>query len=71
MNLIEILFKVYYKYLLRFNSAKGKKLPTYTIFEHEIKLTTELKKERIYKLLAKELETVKQYIQKILTEVKI
>jgi hypothetical protein len=70
-NLREVLPPAYHKYLLLFDPTEAEKLPTRTIFEHEIKLTVDPKKGRIYKLSAKELEGLKQYIQKMLAKGKI
>lgn len=44
INLRKVLLVTFYKYLLLFNLAKAKKLPTQIIFEQEMKLNMEFKK---------------------------
>lgn len=64
MNLREILPKAYYKYLLLLNSIKAEKYQSHMVFKHEIQHIAEPKIGRIYKLLARKLDAIKQYIQK-------
>lgn len=71
INLRDVLPTAYHKYLLLYHPSEAEKLPTSTVFEHKIKFTAESKKDQNYKLSAKELDTLKEYIQMMLAKGKI